>query len=294
MKIAFDSTAFWGTSLSFEEIYDKIAKIGYKYINPYHPVFPGFIKRPKLTNTQVLWHKNAIKNAGLKVASLTTGFRIADPDEFMRECAIDHWKRMFDIGDLMEVNVFNTELGGDIHQPALCEEKLMRSLDVLVPVLEKRGMRMDFQAHPYDFIENSNETADIIRSYDSGALGYLYSIPHTFFYDGGKGDIAAMLKYAGSVLKHIIVADTYDHTKTFRYNMNPPTADARIHAHIGNIGEGDINWKACFETLGEMKFGQQEDTIATFNPLGFPELAEKDGRHVLKMLTEELMEKPVL
>jgi myo-inositol catabolism protein IolH len=289
MKITFDTTAFWGTNMSFEDIYSTVAKIGYEYISPYNPIFPGFIKRPKSTNADVLWHKKAIKKAGLKVAALTTGFRIADTDEFMRECAIDHWKRMFEIGEMMGVTVFNTELGGDISQPDICEEKLMRSLDVLIPILEKKGMRLDFQAHPFDFYETNNETVDIIRSYDSEALGYLYSIPHTFFYDNGKGDIAAMLKYAGKTLKHIIVADTYDHTKKFRYNMNPPNANARIHAHIGHIGDGDINWKACFSTLREMEFGKQEATIATFNPLGFPELAEKDGTHVLKMLKKELL-----
>jgi myo-inositol catabolism protein IolH len=75
--------------------------------------------------------------------------------------------------------------------------------------MEKCGMRMDFQAHPFDFYENSNSTADIIRSYESPSLGYLYSISHTFHYDGGKGDIADILIYAGNVLKHIIVASAY-------------------------------------------------------------------------------------
>jgi myo-inositol catabolism protein IolH len=289
MKITFDTSAFWETGMSFEEVYHKVAEIGYEYISPYDPVFPGFWRRPKATKNQVRWHKEAIKKEGLKIAALITGFQIADPDEFMRSCAVDHWKRMFEIGEIMEVKNYNTELGGDISQPARCEEMLLRSLDELVPIMEKRGIRIDFQAHPFDFYETSNTTADIIRSYESPSLGYLYSIPHTFHYDGGKGDIRGMLEYAGSVLKHIIVADTWNYTKKFRYNINPPAANVRCHAHIGNIGEGDVDWDACFSTLREMKFGQAEDTIATFNPLGFPELAERDGRHVFETLTEELI-----
>lgn len=289
MKITFDTSAFWDTGMTYEEIYEKVASIGYEYVSPYDPYFPGFNKRPKATNSEVLWHKTSIEKAGLKIAALTTAFRIADPDEFMRECAIDHWKRMIEIAELMDVKIINTELGGDIHQPELCEEKFMRSLDVLVPILENKGIRLDFQAHPYDFLETNNEVVDILKSYDSPSLGYLYSIPHTFHYDHGKGDIASMLKYAGRMLKHVIVADTYDYTKLFRYNMNPPTADARVHAHIGHLGDGDIDWDACFKTLRELDFGQQQDTISTFNPLGFPELAEADGRFVLDRLTRELL-----
>lgn len=289
MKITFDTSAFWETGMSYEEVYEKVAEIGYEYVSPYDHGFPGFNKRPKATNKEVMWHKKAIEKAGLKIAALTTAFRIADPDEFLRRCAIDHWKRMIEIGEMMDVKVFNSELGGDHLQPDLCEEKFMRSLDVLVPLLESKGMRVDFQAHPFDFYETNKETVDIFRSYDSQAVGYLYSIPHTFHYDKGKGDITSMLKYAGDTLKHIIVADTYDYTKLFRYNINPPTADVRCHAHIGNIGEGDIDWKSCFDTLREMKFGEREDTIATFNPLGFPELAEKDGRHVMETLKKELL-----
>jgi len=291
MKITFDTSAFAESGMSFQEVYDKVASIGYEYISPYDPIFPGFWRRPKATKSQIMWHKKAIADAGLKIAALTTGFYIADPDEFMRSCAVEHWKRMFEIAEMMDVKNFNTELGGDINQPARCEEMLLKSLDELVPIMEKRGIRMDVQAHPFDFLETSNETCDIMRSYDSPSLAYLYAIPHTFHYDNGKGDVAGMLKYAGETLKHIIVADTWDYTKKFRYNVNPPSANVRCHAHIGNIGEGDVNWEACFSTLREMGFGQAQDTIATFNPLGFPELAEKDGRHVLKTLTEELINK---
>lgn len=295
MKITFDTSAFWETGMSYEEIYHTVAEAGFEYISPYDPGFPGFWKRPKATNEEVMWHKKAIEKEGLKIASLTTGFRLADPDEFMREYAIDCWKRMIEIGEMMEVKVFNTELGGDINQPELCEAKLMRSLDVLIPILESKGMRLDIQAHPNDFYETSNDACDIVKYYDSPAFGYLYSIPHTFHYDGGKGDAKSMLEYAGKSLKHIIVADTWDYTKLFRYNVNPAplyaSGQVRCHAHIGKIGEGDIDFPAIFETLRNMGFGEQEDTIATFNPLGFPERAVTDGKYTKSVLEKELLGK---
>lgn len=296
MKIAFDGSAFWDTGMTYEEQYRTVAEAGYHYINPYNADFPGFWKRPKATDEEVLWHKKAIREAGLEIASLTTGFRIADPDEFMREYALDCWKRMIEIAELLDVKVFNTELGGDRSQPELCEAKIMRSLDVLVPLLEKHGMRMDIQAHPDDFYEHNNDAYDIVRYYDSPSLAYLYSIPHTFHYDGGKGDIEHNIKYARKHLKHVLFADTYNYTKLFRYNINPAPLYAdgtvRCHAHIGHLGEGDIDFSRIFKTLREIGFNEADDTIATFNPLGFPERAIKDGRETRERIEKELVGVP--
>lgn len=292
MKITFDTSAFWDTGMTYEETYQLVADAGYHYISPYNADFPGFWKRPKATNEEVMWHKKAIDKAGLEIASLTTGFRIQHADEFMREYAIDCWKRMIEIGEMMGVTVFNTELGNGRENPELCEAKLMRSLDVLVPMLEAKGMRLDVQAHPDDFYEANNDAYDIIRYYDSPALGYLYSIPHSFHYDGGKGDVESMIQYTGKHLKHIIVADTYDYTKLFRYNLNPShvftNGSVRSHTHIGKIGDGDVNFDGVFKALRDLGFGEAEDTIATFNPLGFPERGITDGKHTKKILEDEL------
>jgi len=300
MKITFDTSAFWEISgskiragLPYEKIYDLVAEAGYEYISPYDLRFPGYWKRPKATNEEVMWHAKTIEKAGLKIASLTTGFRIADPDEFVRQYAVDCWKRMIDIGEMMGVTVFNSELGGDRSQPELCEAKIMRSLDELLPIFESKGMRLDIQAHPNDFYERNDDTSDIVKCYDSPSFAYLYAIPHTFHYDEGIGDIAAMLKYAGKSLKHIIVADTWQYNKLFRYNVNPGdlywNGKVRCHAHIGEIGTGDIDFDACFTALRELGFGEQEDTIATFNPLGFPERAVADAKHTKAVLERELL-----
>ncbi len=203
---------------------------------------------------------------------------------------------MIEIAEIMEVKVFNTELGPGRDNPELREAKLMRSLDVLVPLLESKGMRLDVQAHPDDFYEHNNDAYDIIRYYDSPALAYLYSIPHTFHYDGGKGNIEKNLKYTRKHLKHVLFADTYDYTKLFRYNVNPAplyaNGTARCHAHIGHLGEGDVDFDRIFKTLREMGFNEQDDTIATFNPLGFPERAIEDGAYTLKMIQDNLVDVP--
>ena len=75
-----------------------------------------------------------------------------------------------------------------------------RSMEELLPIIEKEGIRVEIQSHPYDFCELNNETCDLVKSFRSKNLGYVYSSPHGFFYDEGKGDVRSMLRYAGDEL----------------------------------------------------------------------------------------------
>lgn len=94
----------------------------------------------------------------------------------------------------------------------------------------------------------------------------------------------------------VLFADTYDYTKLLRYNINPAPlyADGRVraHAHIGHLGEGDVDFDRIFKTLREIGFNEQEDTIATFNPLGFPERAISDGTRTREIIEENLVGVP--
>lgn len=47
MKITFDTSAFWETGMSYEEIYHTVAEAGFEYISPYDPIFPGFWETPE-------------------------------------------------------------------------------------------------------------------------------------------------------------------------------------------------------------------------------------------------------
>ena len=295
MKIAYDSTVFWGTGMTYQEQYRAVKEAGFEYINPYNDDFPGYFKRPKYTFEEVDWHAAQIKKAGLKIAALTTGFHIGAEDEFMRKYAVDCWKRMFDIGERCGVHVFNTELGTG-KDPEVSEAKIMTSLDELVPIMEQRGIRMDIQAHPGDFYEHNNDVYDIVRYYDSPAFAYEYSIPHTFHYDGGAGNIEKNLRYCRKHLKHVLFADTYDYTKIFRYNVNPAgeywNGKVRCHDHLARIGEGDVDFDRIFKTLREIGFNEQDDTIATFNPLGFPETAVEDDIYTRELIEKNLVNVP--
>src|SRR5690625_7878513 len=81
-----------------------------------------------------------------------------------------------------------------------------------------------------------------------------------------------MMDYAGDRLKHLHIADVFDHTANVgnRYIMNPPGVDARIHQH-NEIGNGEIDWDDAFAYLREREydgpvsvcvFGWEEDADA--------------------------------
>ena len=46
--------------------------------------------------------------------------------------------------------------------------------------LSGKASRVEIQAHPWDFCEENNETVDIVKSFRSDNVKYVYSVPHTF------------------------------------------------------------------------------------------------------------------
>lgn len=152
--------------------------------------------------------------------------------------AVENWKKMIEIAVDMNVPVINTEFSGDPNQQEICNGMWFRSMEELLPIIEKEGLRVEVQSHPYDFCELNNEACDLVKSFRSPNLGYVYSSPHGFFYDEGKGDVRSMLKYAGDELTHVLFADTFNQTLDCRYIANPPwlnqrgKSDVTIHQHL--------------------------------------------------------------
>ncbi|MFM1263001.1 sugar phosphate isomerase/epimerase [Yersinia enterocolitica] len=274
MKIAFDVDVI--KDLGITNMVRQVAEWGYDYIEQSpHPQLNPFYKHPKAGREVVAEYKKALKETGVEISSFIVVYRWAGPLEVRRQAAVTNWKRMIEIAIEMGVSVINTELSGDPNEPEVCEEMWYRSMEELLPIIEREGIRVEIQSHPWDFCEENNETADLVKSLRSDNVKYLYSVPHTFFYDKGKGDVASMLKYAGEDLSHVLIADTMNHTKHCRYIVNPPGVDAVIHQHIG-IGEGEVDFPTLFQTLRDMDFANRTfkvggESIITTSLFGYPE-----------------------
>ena len=109
----------------------------------------------------------------------------------------------------MGMPVINTEFSGGPNQQEICNGMVFRSMEELLPIIEREGLRVEIQSHPYGFCELNDEACDIVKSFRSKKLGCVYS-SHGFFYDQGKGGVRHILKYAGDELAHVLLAATWN------------------------------------------------------------------------------------
>jgi myo-inositol catabolism protein IolH len=274
------------TSLTLKEMVDKTAELGYEYIelSPREDFCP-FYKYPKVDKGHIKQLKGYLRDAGVKISSLLPLYYWAGPDEDRRQAAVRNWKRAIEVAVELEVDLMNSEFNGSKFDSVVCEEKFIKSMDELIPVFEREGIKLNLQAHPYDFIETNAGAVDMIRALDRDWINLVYSTAHTFYYDDGIGDIDSMFDYAGDRLTHVLFADTFNHkaAQGLRYIVNPPGAEATIHQHL-NIGEGEVDFDSIFRRLRAMEF----DGIATNAVFAWVDKADESSKFMLGKIKEEL------
>ena len=216
---------------------------------------------PRADKSRIREFKQALHQTGMSLVSLLLTYRWASPDEEERQAAVRYWKRALPIVREIECQTVNTIFdrgpspqstafaGPEAHAEA-SEAAFWKSMEELLPIFEAEQLPLHIEAHPDDFVEENNLAVDMIRSVNSPWVKYLYCAPHTFHL--GE-DVAAMLRYAAPVLAHVHVADSFNHKRGWRYILNPAGTPARIHQHL-DIGAGEVDWEAFFETLAEIDF----------------------------------------
>ena len=129
-------------------------------------------------------------------------------------------------------------------------------------------------------MEDGLAAIDLIRGIDNRLVSFLYCAPHTF-HQGG--DIAGVMRYAGPLLTHLHLADSFDHRASsgLRYIVNPPGSPARVHQHL-DIGQGEVDWDELFGTLAELQF----DGIATVCVFAWEERARESSLHNLEQVRQ--------
>ncbi|WP_175916921.1 MULTISPECIES: sugar phosphate isomerase/epimerase [unclassified Burkholderia] len=284
MRIALDPYMY--RHLPLPKMVEKVAELGYSHIelSPREDFLP-FYKYPRVDKARIREFKAALLDTGVQLSSLLPLYHWASPDESLREAAVRNWKRAIQVAVEMECPLMNTEFSGQSNHALASENQFMRSMEELMPVFEREHISLDIQAHPYDFCERNTESVDIIRGLDKPWLNYLYAVPHTYFYDDGVGDIAAMLEYAKPKLTHLIIADTYNHraSSNLRYIVNPPGVTATVHQHL-DIGQGEIDWDTFFSKVREIGF----DGIATVAVFAWEDRADESSRMMLETVKRGL------
>ncbi|GLP86806.1 sugar phosphate isomerase/epimerase family protein [Tritonibacter mobilis] len=274
--------------LSLEDTIRKVAELGYDYVemSP-RPDFFSWWTRPKLYPERIQSFKKALKDHNVGLATIQPMYRWASPYADEWDMAIDNWKRAIEFAVELECPMFVSEFGrggspnrslndqSGIHRPEICEGQFFKAMDVLVPILEREGIKLSLEAHPEDWIEEIHPAIDIIKTINSPMVRASFIAPHTFFYGP---DMEANLRVTAGLLEHVRLADTYDHNKSseLRYIVNPPESKVRVHQHL-DYGEGEIDWDLFFKTLADLKF----DGVLSNCVFGWEDRAEDSARFML-------------
>jgi myo-inositol catabolism protein IolH len=279
MKLALDPYMLRTTPLT--DLPGVVADLGYEWIelSPRDDFTPFFL-HPRAGRDVVRRFKSALDGAGVKVAAHLPLYRWSGPDEDERQAAVRYWKRAIEITVDLGCSVMNSEFNGRPEQASLSEAQFWRSMEELLPVFEREGMQLRLEPHPDDFVEDGKVAVDMVRGIDSPLVSYLYCAPHTFHMGG---DMTGIMDYAGDLLTHLHIADSYDFRASsgLRYIVNPPGSAARVHQHL-DIGQGEVDWDLFFATLAEVGF----DGIATVCVFAWEERAEDSSRVNLAKVNE--------
>lgn len=252
MKLALDPQMFYSTS-SVLELPDIVAGLGYDWmeLSPKDDFIP-FFKYPRVDDAGVKALKKKARDAGVGIASVLPVLRWSGPDETQRQAAVRAWKRAIQITVDLGVEVMNSEFNGRPEAAETAESLFLRSLDELLPIFEKEGVKLVLEPHPDDFVENGVAAVNLVKGLNRDWISFLYCTPHTF-HQGN--DPAGIIGAAGSLVSYVHLADTLDHTacQGLRYIVNPPGSTVRVHQHA-EIGRGEVDFDAAFAALAAAGF----------------------------------------
>ncbi|GID91825.1 sugar phosphate isomerase/epimerase family protein [Amorphoplanes digitatis] len=260
-----------------------VADLGYHHIelSPRDDFMPFFL-HPRASSADVAAFRRELAAAEVTVASVLPLYKWSGPDEDERRAAVRYWKRAVEITVDLGVDVMNSEFNGRPEAPAASEAQFWRSLEELLPIFEREGVRLVLEPHPDDFVEDGIAAVNLVKGINSPLVTFLYCAPHTF-HQGG--DLAAVIRHAGPLLTHVHIADSFDHrgSSGLRYIVNPPGSPVRVHQHL-DIGQGEVEWDLFFRTLTETGF----DGIATVCVFAWEERAEESCRYNLTQVDQYL------
>jgi myo-inositol catabolism protein IolH len=281
MKLALDPYMFRDVPLL--QLPALVAELGYEWIelSP-RGDFTPFFNHPRVDDGTVKRFRTALADAGVGVSSMLPLYKWSGPDEDDRQAAVRYWKRAIEIASLLGVDTMNSEFNGNPREAAACERMFWRSMDELLPVFEKEGIRLVLEPHPDDWEEDGKKAVDLIRGINSAQVSFLYCAPHTF-HQGN--DCVGIMEKAGDLLTMVHVADSFDHTGSsgLRYIVNPPGSQVTVHQHL-DIGQGEVDFDEFFATLEKVGF----DGIVTSCVFAWEERARESGTFMRETIADHL------
>ena len=287
VDIALDPNMYYMT-MSTADTLRKAAELGFRYVelspnNEFHL----WHHYPKADRAFIEDLKRAERDSGVEVRTLNPVFNWSSPDEAERTAQVRNWRRLLELADALDVRDIVSEFSGDRNRASRSEQQWYRSIEELIPDFEKYGIRLNMEAHPYDFVELHDPALNLVRAVNKDWIGYEFCCPHAFHLSDGAGDVERMIRTAHEAgkLREVHIADGFNHRANDgnRYIVNPPGADVTVHQH-NEVGNGEVDWDAVFATLRDISF----DGVLSVCVFGWHEHADDINRRVLARLREEL------
>lgn len=217
----------------------------------------------RATPTELRGFRDAASAAEVEIASVAVIQSWSSPDEDARTQAVSWWKDGIAAAVELGCRRINTELSGHPDQPDACRAAFLRSIEELLPVLDREDVEIVVEPHPWDFIETTTAAVDLIKQVDNPRLRYLHCVPHTYHLGG---TVTEQVEYARGWFDHVHIADTFRPERTI---VNPPKVSCRIHQHF-DLGRGEIDWPDVRQALESIGF----DGILTIQVFGWEDQAE--------------------
>jgi len=282
VKLALDPYMFREVT-TLETLPGTVADLGYEWIelSPREDFTP-FFTHPRVDDATVATFKKELRAAGVGVASVLPLYKWSGPDEDERRAAVRYWKRAIQLASLLGVETMNSEFNGNPREADVCEGQFWKSMEELLPVFEKEGIRLVLEPHPDDWEEDGKRAIDLIRGINSPNVSFLYCTPHTF-HQGN--DVDGILDKAGPLTTMCHIADAYDHTASsgLRYIVNPPGSQVTVHQHL-DVGQGEVDFQAFFKALERNGF----DGIVSSCVFAWEDRAEASSTYMRETISSYL------
>ena len=265
-------------SCKIEEALAKAREFGYEYVELFDNLFNQ--QGHSTTYINSLLEQNDLKVSSVATVSielpLTNDF-FAGPDEEKRKKAVDNMKKAIIVARELDSDLVTTEMLGNVANVGqvdqqVCKDCFLRSVDEIIPVLERENVSISFEPHPGDFIENSDEAVDFLKKIGSPRVGYLWCASHSFALGGEPTE---MLRYTKDILNFVYLSDTHDLKRIMAPLLKP---EMGAHEHLIPGRGGDVDFEAMINTLREIKY----DGFICAQPFSyasdFPEKAAKETK----------------
>jgi len=242
----------------FERAIEEIARAGYRHLEVH---FGSHGITLDAADDFLAERRRLMESHGVRPHAFFGYARLAAPDEETRGKAVTEFRRQIEMARVFGCQLFTTEMsGGNTTDKDICLRHFRRSVDEIIPDLERAGLRASFMPHPGDFVEKHYPALEILRGFRSDRIGYLYSCPHTFILNGEAG---RMIEDAGDMLSHVQIADTFRlerfvvaYAPKGHINMlKTPEYAGVMNAHTHLVpGRGEVDFPAIFRALGKIGY----------------------------------------